>query len=154
MCNVFHCSRCKRRLSAQEPIYREHRADPGFRVSCGDCAFKERQWRPAAPCANCGRPVHNHDWYGLRAGELIVCDIRCRKAAYSSRGKLRRAKAPFSFTCQFCGQDGSSRRAERQYCSRTCKQAAYRQRMKLLHSGWASSNAGVGDSPPEKPVAR
>jgi hypothetical protein len=26
--------------------------------------------------------------------------------------------------------------------------------MKLLHSGWASSNAGVGDSPPEKPVAR
>jgi hypothetical protein len=138
------CQICQRVLDAGEPVYRPHTSTryihwPGssFGSICADCSkekFQSRDWEAPVPCLGCGRPVarERYQWRSIS-----ICSDTCRKAAYAARARLRRATPPRP--CPVCAQSFTPKRLDSRYCSKACKQSAYRQRINAKTSSARTS---------------
>jgi hypothetical protein len=136
------CERCKRELTATEPVYRcLVMPARDFVHVCSDCASERKQWdsdwqspyrrwqragrthtwgEPKA-CEHCYRPVI-HD---SQPPEIIACSWSCRQEIY----KARHRQATFT-ACAVCGGLFLQKRSDAIYCSPACKQKAYRESRK------------------------
>lgn len=79
------------------------------------------------PCG-CGRTFIAHD------GRMKTCEA-CKAHAQRERSVHRAAEAqPPSAICRVCGQPLTAQRRTKLYCSRTCQQRAYRERLCRRHT--------------------
>jgi hypothetical protein len=83
---------------------------------------------PAATCYQCGAPMPGA--YPTRK----LCSDACRKAAKAKRNAATAVKRREQrrnrrdWQCAHCRKLFNPRRSDQDYCSNTCKQAAYRAR--------------------------
>jgi hypothetical protein len=89
-----------------------------------DVELWRRDWRPAEPCRNCGRPV-SHDT-ARKVPKHVVCSPDCRRAVYAALARARRSLP--QAICQTCGKLFPPSRIDARFCSSPCRQRAYRQR--------------------------
>src|ERR1700733_10980331 len=125
---------CHQALEPDAPIYRVARWDFGAFVSevCATCCatkphpdntwMKGHQWRTPAPCKRCGRPVIQD----LRRTppKHIAFSPKCRQAIYRAHGRSFIELRP----CLLCQTPFMQKRSDARYCSRACRQTAYRRR--------------------------
>jgi len=100
-------------------LARDHRNEchvAGFRQLVGGGQ------RPPAPCVWCGRSVVT----GLRA-RRVACSTNCRVQDY--RERRRQARVDHPDLCRTCQEPVFGRRGTT-YCSSSCRQKAYRGRVK------------------------
>jgi DNA-directed RNA polymerase subunit RPC12/RpoP len=65
----MRCDKCKREMSDDEPVWRLHR-NFSRRAGCKpDTSYR------FAPCARCGRPVHEH----ATDPGIVYCGTRCQE---------------------------------------------------------------------------
>lgn len=81
-------------------------------------------WGGVVRCAYCGDEMPNA--YGRR-----YCSQRCANDAYMARRRDRQ-KEQRSKVCPVCGKHFEAERKSAVYCSRACKQKAYRRRSAQL----------------------
>jgi len=122
------CAKCAAEESAKKERSRRHA------LLINPAAFEDEKWdnlcfsfgwRPAAPCAACGRPVIN-DRLSAKICKRVVCGDECRRALYAAQARERR-KLP-TRACSVCGKDFEPKRTDARYCSAACKQRAHRAR--------------------------
>jgi hypothetical protein len=142
----MQCSRCRRTLSADEPVYRcyvhDGRGAYDFRSwQCEPCCTSWRlgpnaewwwqhhksQWRAAAlRCEGCARPVLIKAKH--RLPRHVVCSDACRKVAKLAQARERRAARRGTVICQSYGERFPPKRTDARLCSAACRQRAYRGR--------------------------
>jgi hypothetical protein len=146
------CQLCSRELEPAETVWRYFESDPKWSrllSICEQCFWKKernfrdrisqrnnwgdwfgdylkKHWREPLPCDHCARSIRIPRRYKLK---LIVCGEACRRAIYAAQAKLRRAHYPEP--CIVCGESFMPKRTDSRYCSSACRQAAYRNRVKL-----------------------
>ena len=92
---------------------------------CESCATNLRlppKWYSGARCSHCSRPTFIHQ-QPHKSTRRYVCSQECRQASnYARRRRSAKLKA-----CATCGELFTPERKDALYCSRRCKQRAYRQ---------------------------
>jgi hypothetical protein len=128
---------CQRQMSEGEPAYRlavgysgkwYDRFGSSIGSICESCATNLRlppKWYSGARCSHCSRPTFIHQ-QPHKSTRRYVCSQECRQASNYAR-RRRSAKLKASATC---GELFIPERKDALYCSRRCKQRAYRQRVR------------------------
>jgi hypothetical protein len=137
------CGGCGRELTSEEPIWR--RAEilgPGLfggtrMVTAPFCSQCKRRYWPdvvwSGPCPVCGRMVHNMERRWRRWNFCCHDHQRQHQSSYQAgiaRQQRAQARGP-SRPCAECNEYFEPTRAHAQFCSRRCKQKAYRKRVTL-----------------------
>jgi hypothetical protein len=131
-----HCQLCARSLSNDEPIFRRSFGynHPWWKAFggcigyvCEECLDRNDlrssvEWRQAAPCATCHRPVISDS---IRNPRVLVCSQKCRRALYV-KGRPKRKIEHRACIC--CGTPLVPKRSNHLYCSPQCKQRHWHQR--------------------------
>jgi hypothetical protein len=115
------CSTCGRGIAAAAPVWRQRNWRGRVQVVCEGCRDEYQFFGWSAPCARCGRTVHQKNWQ-----QRTVCSESCRLALDRERARLERAESRVGKRCAECDEPFDADRADRRYCSNACRQRAYR----------------------------
>ena len=88
----------------------------------------------SAPCASCGRMVHNTESRWQRRWTFCsdACQRRHQSTYQAGIARVRRAEARgVSRPCEECGEHFEPTRADARFCSSACRQKAHRKRVTL-----------------------
>jgi hypothetical protein len=144
------CAQCGRKLRPDDPIWRKRLPIPGLfgrphRVLAPVCkrcheketrvrrkwGFSEKQYTNAKPCEGCGRPVHNTIDFVYRQHSFCSdnCSDKVLPAKAAAAARQQRAEDRGTRTCAGCATVFTPTRTDARFCSASCKQRAYRQRV-------------------------
>ena len=134
--NTMQCPSCHRDLTDSEPVHLVHRVSLSWqqtcsvtRLVCRACAAqigKYCEWQTPRTCEGCGRVVV-HDTR-RSAPEHAICGEACRRSVRASLARERRQRRRRPRVC-LCGIKFKPQRSDAVFCSSTCRQRAYRQRL-------------------------
>jgi hypothetical protein len=129
-----NCAKCGRALTADAPVWRAQlplgygpfgRWQTKIAPVCEQCASKWRA-RPARPCENCQRPVHQEN--NFRSHRRTFCCEVCEHAARASFARQKRTDVRGTRQCESCGETFEPTRTDARFCSPACRQRTYRRR--------------------------
>jgi hypothetical protein len=98
-------------------------------VLCGSCTPEwlspDRDDVVTQLCANCERPMVER--LNLSRLQRTFCSDRCRHEYHNQLRKETRAEE-HKMVCEVCGEEFTAKRRDAKFCSKACKQKAYRGR--------------------------
>lgn len=121
------CYDCRLRYVAGAPIYGDYAGDY-FVTYCASCAPK--RGRIESTCKTCARTVcWPYDYSRLGRG---FCSDNCKRQ-YPAMVQRDRRIALREKVCADCRNEFTASRVDAKYCSRACRQRAYRRRGSRTH---------------------
>jgi hypothetical protein len=130
---------CWYEIAAAEPVYRASigrlflgRVNLFIGEICAGCAAKRsshEKWRSPKPCERCGRMVIGNGNRSRWEDQHVACSDKCRRAVYSAIHRAKHRRAPEPLICASCSTLFTPKRSDARFCSKSCKQKAFRRRI-------------------------